>query len=282
VSRVLVNRIWLHHFGRGLVETPGDFGRLGTRPTHPELLDWLAAELVQQVLRLKRMHRLIMTSMVYRQSSRHDTTEHPGPVDVADALYARAPLRRLDAETLRDRVLAVSGRLDQTLFGPSVPIAEDSVGQVQATNDSPRRSLYLEVRRTKPVSFLAAFDAPVMAVNCERRIASTSAPQALMLMNSDFVLTHAQALARRLRSERIHDPPPPGTAQAALPRMIAHAWQVAYQRPISSEEMDWARALVAQQVEALGHNQAGGDRDLAVLTNLCQQLLTSNEFLYVD
>ena len=272
VGRVLANRIWLHHFGRGLVDTPGDLGVLGNRPTHPELLDWLADELVRQGWSLKRMHRLIMTSAAYRQSSRRDPAD--GTPDNDDAGYGRYPLRRLDAEALRDRILFVSGRLDRTPFGRAVPVAEDSVGQVLPANDSTRRSIYLEVRRTKPVSLLAAFDAPVMAVNCDRRPTTTSAPQSLMLMNSDFVLNHAQALAKRLRSE--------APAQPDLSRMIAHAWQLAYNRPISSEERDWARAFVAQHLDVLAKTNVSGDRELMALTDLCQQLLTSNEFLYVD
>ncbi len=272
VGRVLANRIWLHHFGRGLVDTPGDFGVLGNRPTHPDLLDWLADELVRQGWSLKRMHRLIMTSAAYRQSSRRDRSY--GTADTDDAWYGRYPLRRLDAETLRDRMLFVSGRLDQTLFGRPVPVIEDTVGQVLPANDSPRRSIYLEVRRTKPVSLLAAFDAPIMAVNCDRRMTSTSAPQSLMLMNSDFVLNHAQALAKSLRSEAVGKPD--------LSPLIAHAWQLAYDRPISDEERDWARAFVVQQLDALAKDNASGDRELTVLTDLCQQLLTSNEFLYVD
>ncbi len=272
VGRVLANRIWLHHFGRGLVDTPGDFGVLGNRPTHPELLDWLADELVRQGWSLKRMHRLIMTSTAYRQSSRRDPAD--GTPDHHDAGYGRYPLRRLDAEALRDRILFVSGRLDRSLFGRPVPVAEDSVGLVLPANDSPRRSIYLEVRRTKPVSLLAAFDAPVMAVNCDRRPVTTSAPQSLMLMNSEFVLNHAQVLAKRLRSET---PTPPD-----LSRMIAHAWQLAYNRSISHQEQDWSRAFIAQQLEVLAKNLTGGDRELMALTNLCQQLLTSNEFLYVE
>ena len=277
VGRVLANRIWLHHFGRGLVETPGDLGVLGTRPTHPELLDWLASELVRRGWSLKRMHRLIMTSTVYRQSSRRQPAG--STADRENAWYGRYPVRRLDAEVLRDRILAVSGRLDPTPFGPAVPVSEDSVGQVLPANDSARRSIYLETRRTKPVSFLSAFDAPVMAVNCERRIATTSAPQSLMLMNSDFVLNHAGALARRLRAET---PAHPGRAKPNLDPLIARAWQLAYQRPISPEESDWARAFVSQQLQTTARGGNGGDRELAVLTNLCQQLLTSNEFLYVD
>jgi Protein of unknown function (DUF1549)/Protein of unknown function (DUF1553)/Planctomycete cytochrome C len=272
VGRVLANRIWLHHFGRGLVDTPGDFGALGNRPTHPELLDWLADELARQGWSLKAMHRSIMMSAAYRQSSHRDPAD--GTPDNDDAGYCRYPLRRLDAEALRDRILFVSGRLDRTPFGRAVPVAEDSVGQVLPTNDSPRRSVYLEVRRTKPVSLLAAFDAPVMAVNCDRRPTSTSAPQSLMLMNSEFVLGNARAMAQRLRAEDLAPP--------ELSRMIAHAWQLAYNRPISREEQDWARAYIARQLGVPAKTNAGGDRELMALTNLCQQLLTSNEFLYVD
>ncbi len=275
VGRVLVNRIWMHHFGRGLVETPGDLGALGTRPTHSELLDWLASELVRQGWSLKRMHRLIMTSAAYRQSSRRESAG----ADADDAWYARYPVRRLDAEALRDRVLCASGRLDSTLYGRPVPVTEDSVGQVNAANDSSRRSVYLEVRRSRPVSFLAAFDAPVMAVNCDRRMPSTSATQSLMLMNSDYVLDHARAMARRLRSEI---PAAGGSPKDRLTLMIDRAWRIAYGRAISHEERAWALEFVDGQLDPLDRSKPGGDRELAVLANLCQQLMTSNEFLYVD
>src|SRR5205807_6434812 len=127
-----------------------DFGALGTPPTHPELLDWLAHELVRQGWLLKRMHKLIMCSTVYRQSSRRDAAKTA--MDAENAWYGRYSLRRLDAESMRDTVLAVSGRLDRRPFGPPVPIEEDFVGQVLARDDQPRRSIYVQVRRTKPVS----------------------------------------------------------------------------------------------------------------------------------
>jgi hypothetical protein len=271
VGRVLVNRVWLEHFDRGLVDTPGDFGALGTRPTHPELLDWLADELVRQGWSLKKLHKLIMMSTVYRQASRRDPAKDA--VDPENALYGRYPVRRLDAESLRDRILFVSGRLDRRPFGPPVPVAEDTVGQVLPQGDSPRRSLYLQVLRTKPVSLLAAFDAPVMAVNCDRRIPSTTAPQSLLLMNSEFVLKEASAVASRLRAR---------TPRPTLPEQIGHAWELVYQRPITPEELSQASAFVLEQQRALEHSSASGDKELTVLTNLCQQLLDSNEFLYVD
>jgi hypothetical protein len=290
LGRVLANRVWLHHFGRGIVETPGDFGMLGMRPTHPELLDWLATELVRENWSLKRVHRLIMTSTVYRQSSRRDPAQQS--VDSANARYGRYPLRRLEAEALRDSILAVSGRLDRTAFGSPVPVVEDFVGQVSVADEKPRRSVYLQVRRSKPVAFLATFDGPAGGLNCERRLSSTVAPQALMLMNSDFLLKQAghfaQRLIREVPSDPLTLPSPPsdggegrvrGTA-ALLDRRLALAWQIAYLRAAEPDEIAAARRFIESQRARLP--KAGADPDLAALTNLCQQLLSSNEFLYVD
>jgi hypothetical protein len=270
LGRVLVNRIWLNHFGRGLVDTPGDFGVLGTRPTHPELLDWLADELVRQGWSLKRMHKLIMTSTVYRRSSRQ--SQAGSTADTGNALYAHFPLQRLEAEEIRDVTLLLSGRLDEILYGPPVPVAEDAVGHILPDKNSARRSLYLQARRTKPVSLLATFDYPTMAVNCERRVPTTSATQSLVLMNSDFILGHADRLARR-----VCDHTPAGPASDKLARQAAYAWKLVYQRAITPDEATWVSEYHARQLA-----MPGPDRELAVLTNLCQQLLISNEFLYVD
>jgi hypothetical protein len=275
VGRVLANRLWLHHLGRGIVDTPGDFGLLGQQPTHPELLDWLAGELVRQGWSLKRMHRLIMTSTVYRQSSRRDPAKDA--IDTGNALYGRYAVRRLEAEALRDRILATSGRLDRRLFGPPVPVMEDAVGQGIAPDDKPRRSVYLQGRRSKPVAFLTTFDGPGGELNCDRRISSTTAPQSLMLMNSDFVLQQAGHFARRLLSET-----PAGDASTVRDRRLALAWQLSYQRPIEPDELVAGRRFLDRQ-RAL-HQAAKGktDPDLASWTDLCQQLLSSNELLYVD
>jgi hypothetical protein len=227
LGRVLANRIWLHHFGRGIVDSPGDFGVLGTRPSHPELLDWLAGELVRQGWSLKRMHKLIMTSTAYRQSSRR--TPQSIAADGENRLLSHFPLQRLDAESLRDRMLLAAGRLDRTQFGPPVAVEEDFVGQVIPAGDSARRSIYLQVRRTKPVSFLAAFDAPVMTVNCDKRTASTTAPQSLVLMNSEFVLAQAAALAARVKNETPADFAPDLTAPLATAfQRPGEAWQFGY------------------------------------------------------
>ena len=270
LGRVLVNRIWLNHFGRGLVDTPGDFGVLGTRPTHPDLLDWLAGELVHLGWSPKRMHKLIMTSSVYRQTSRGSPAG--SAADSSNTLYGHFPLRRLEAEEIRDAILQLSGRIDETLYGPPVPVAEDAVGYILPDKDSARRSLYLQVRRTKPVSLLATFDYPTMAVNCDRRVPTTSAMQSLVLMNSDFIMSHAGQLARRVRALT-----PAGSKPDQLARQAAHAWKLVYQRTITPEEVAWVNEYGSRQFAA-----SGPDRELAVLTSLCQQLLVSNEFLYVD
>jgi len=253
VGRVLANRLWLHHFGRSFVETPGDFGMLGTRPTHPELLDWLADEFASQGWSLKKMHRLIMTSTVYRQSSAvgqvfnlsvSDPADQDGKnkdgqvgnlphdarrIDTENALYWHFPLKRLEAEALRDRMLAASGRIDRAQYGPAVAVEENFAGQVVVKEDKPRRSVYLQVRRTKPVSFLTTFDAPVMTVNCERRVSSTGAVQSLMLMNSEWVLKEAEVFAQRVRSQT----PADYAAELARPFAAKYprhnaAWQFGY------------------------------------------------------
>jgi hypothetical protein len=295
VGRVLANRVWLNHFGRGLVDTPGEFGKLGALPTHPELLDWLASVFTAPDTStgvdrgterprdgesgfgwsLKKLHKAIMLSTVYRQSALADAKKRK--VDTDGSLYSRFPVRRLDAETLRDRLLQAAGRLDATQFGPPVPIVEDAVGQIAAKDDTPRRSIYLQVRRSLPISFLVAFDAPVMTVNCEKRQATNGAPQALMLMNSSFTLAQAKHFAGRLRKE----------APEGLPQQVALAWRLAYCRPITAPESAGALAFLARQREML-KAAPGGDKatpeqlELSALTNLCQQLLSSNEFLYVD
>jgi hypothetical protein len=281
---VLANRIWLHHFGRGLVDTPGDFGMLGLRATHPELLDWLATELPRQGWSLKRMHRLVMTSTAYRQSSRRDAAHSER--DPSGTLYSRYPVRRLEAEAVRDRILATAGRLDRTMFGPAIAVTEDAVGQVIAPDNKPRRSVYLQARRSKPVAFMATFDAPAGELNCDRRGSSTAAPQALMLMNSDFILQQANHFARRLREQllvetRTAHPGFRSLAPDVLPERVARAWELAYQRPASPQEIDLACRFVRTQTQQLRSAKVA-DPDLGALTNLCQQLLAANEFLYVD
>jgi len=322
VARVFVNRVWMHHFGPGLVATPSDFGAMGERPTHPELLDWLATDFVEHGWRLKRLHKLIMTSTAYRQSSsplngvRGETahvTRHlkrPTPrspsedQDPENRLYWRKPIQRLDAEVIRDSMLAVSGALNEKMFGPPVPVRPDVNGQIvvgidktEGDNKMPvdvslqgeefRRSIYIQVRRSRPLAMLHAFDEPVMEVNCERRQSSTVPTQSLMMMNSQFVLDQAARFAQRLQKEAGDDPA----------RQIARAWQLALSRSPGESELTNAQDFFSRQVDYLKtipepkeEKPAKGEKpkpvkptpELQALTDLCQALLSSNEFLYVD
>ncbi|MBC8351271.1 MAG: PSD1 domain-containing protein [Planctomycetes bacterium] len=273
LARVIVNRVWMHHFGRGIVGTPSDFGVLGQRPTHPQLLDWLASEFVESGWNLKQLHKLIMTSSVYRQSSQ--ATTDGLTADSGNTLYWRMPIQRLDAEALRDRTLATSGTLVDKLYGPPVSIKADDTGQVIVDGDETRRSVYVRIKRTQPVAMLKAFDAPVMEVNCERRPSSTAATQALMMMNSEFVLRHARKLAERVKAA--------STADSSVEQVRA-AWRLAFGRLPREEELDVATAFLAKQNAYLKENPIPDNVDpsLHALANLCQSLLSSNEFLYVD
>jgi hypothetical protein len=299
VARVIVNRIWLHHFGRGLVDTPADFGSLGSRPTHPQLLDWLAHEFMAQGWSLKRLHRLIMTSTVYRQASA--ATPDAMAVDAANVLYGRWPVRRLDAEAVRDRLLATSGTLSRQMYGSPTAVQIDESGIVVAAGKGDRRSIYLQVRRSQPETMLATFDAPVMETNCPLRSSSTDSKQALLLMNSEYVLGQAASFARRVIREASAPPREsspgtpgqtntgtsgktadlPGAPPGALAGQIARAWQLAYGRAPSPDESVLAHDFLNQQIAALRAAQHA-EPDLQALTSLCHVLLGTNEFLYVD
>jgi len=226
-ARVIVNRVWQHHFGRGLVRTPDDFGALGERPSHPELLDWLADEFMANGWSLKRLHKLIMMSAVYRQSAIGG--ESQTTADPANLLYSRKPIIRLDAEVVRDRMLVASGAIKPDLFGPAIAVKADAEGQVIEAAEPSRRSVYLQNRRSQPLSLLTAFDAPVMEVNCAKRPSSTVTPQSLMMMNSEFVLKQAEKMAARAMRE----PPLSGVVEsgldlAALTGDLKPRWEFGY------------------------------------------------------
>jgi len=294
VGRVLANRMWMHHLGRGLVETPADFGSMGIKPTNPQVLDWLASEFAHQGWSLKQLHRSIMTSTVYRQASRRDPVKDA--IDPDNRFFWRKPIQRLEAEIIRDRILATSGQLNLKMLGPAVPVAEDDVGQIVVASGTEglRRSVYVQVRRTMPVSMLRQFDMPIMNVNCEKRASSTVSTQSLMLMNSDFILAQAESFARRLRPAAGDDDPR---------RHVLLAWQLAFSRPPTDRELDFALEFLARQVEHLkaaepalneddkddeketkeeGQEVKRLDPELQALTNLCQALMASNEFLHID
>jgi hypothetical protein len=293
VPRVIVNRIWLNHFGRGLVPTPGDFGALGAEPTHPELLDWLADEFVASGWSVKHLQRLIMTSTAYRQSSRR----HPegDAVDAEDSLYWRMPIRRLEAEALRDAALAVSGELNLKPFGEAVPVMADRVGRfvigkenlnagrpgavLPMKGEDLRRSVYIQARRSRPLSVMAPFDLPRMEPNCTSRNASTVAPQSLMLMNSQFVTTRANEFARRVQNEAGDD----------VVVQIRLAWQLVFTAEPSEEELQEAVSFVETQTKHFAANPAPESKDKTkvlpqheALTSFCHALLSSNRFLYID
>ena len=292
-GRVLMNRVWMHHLGRGLVDTPSDFGAMGLRPTDPEVLDWLASELVDQQWSWKRMHQLIMASTVYRQVSRRDPKKEA--IDPENRLLWHKPIQRLEAEIVRDRILATSGQLNQKMFGPPVSVAKDDVGQVvvAAGAGGLRRSVYVQVRRTMPVAMLNQFDMPVIKVNCEKRASSTVATQSLTLMNGNFILAQAKAFGRRLKPEAGDD----------LRQQVMLAWQLALNRLPTEKELERALAFLTRQREHLaslvpppttgkkdgGQEEAKDDQkvkqlepELQALTNLCQALMGSSEFLYSD
>ncbi|MES2737829.1 MAG: PSD1 and planctomycete cytochrome C domain-containing protein [Verrucomicrobiota bacterium] len=280
LARVLVNRFWLHHFGRGLVNTPGDFGTQGEKPTHPELLDWLAAEFMESGWSLKHLHRLLMTSATYRQSSakRPDAER----VDAANALYGRMNVRRLEAETLRDAILATTTRLNPSAHGAPVPVYEDANAQVVVGLEKPtteglefRRSIYVTQRRSTPVYQLAAFDAPQMEPNCELRNVSTVAPQSLLMMNSAFLVEQSQFFARRILSQGAADPR----------SQVKSAWQLAFgTEPAEADLTDLENYLVEQSAQLSSLPVKKGDPEPAekALASLCQVLLGSNRFMYVD
>ena len=247
VARVIVNRIWMHHFGEGLVATPGEFGVLGARPTHPELLDFLAHEFMESGWSVKELHRLIMRSTVYRQSS-------VGSSSTAGRRFAKWPLQRLDAEALRDRTLVASGELTRTQFGAPVPVKENDAGLYRI--ESNYRSIYAQVRRTKPITLLQSFDAPDMKTNCNRRSISNAATQALVVMNGDFHLAHAKKFAAQVRNA--------GDRDAQIRRAFARA----YGRLVTEEELRKSRVFL--------------ESEGATLELFCHALLSSNEFLYVD
>jgi Protein of unknown function (DUF1549)/Protein of unknown function (DUF1553)/Planctomycete cytochrome C len=272
-ARVIVNRLWLQHFGEGIVSTPDNFGRMGSLPSHPELLDYLAAELPARGWSLKAMHRLILTSSAWRQTAivqpgLHDQARK---VDPDNRLLWRQRLRRLEAEALRDAVLLASGSLNTEMFGPPVPMQRQGDGEivVPANASGLRRSIYLQVRRSQPLTLLQVFDQPVIETNCTRRGQSTVAAQALTLLNSEFLSTQADSLAGRVLKEKPADLP-------------GHAVLLTFGRPATVREKSLFTAFLQTQTEryATSGDRAGAAR--RAVADLCHMLLCAGEFAYVD
>jgi len=292
VARVLVNRFWLNHMGRGIVNTPGDFGRQGELPTHPELLDYLSDEFVKSGWKLKSLHRLILLSSAYRQSSVNDASLRADP---ENRFYARFKMRRLDAETLRDSMLAATGTLVQASYGPPSGIGRDPQGRVitgidkgtitnhkvdPAGADDFRRSIYIQVRRSKPVTVLDTFDAPTMSPNCEMRSQTTVAPQSLLLMNDTFVLDSSRRLADRVSAEAPND----------HAKQLQRVWSLLYSKPATDADITKCLAYLDEQTKALAQYHHDIQHAKGVVPNppqeamasLCQILCSSNRFLYVE
>lgn len=271
LPRVMVNRIWQHHFGEGIVRTPDDFGIRGDRPTHPELLDYLAATFVRQGWSLKKMHRLMVLSAAYQMASK--PMPRAESVDPANRLLHRAPIRRLEAESIRDAILAVSGRLDPTLYGPSVTpyLTPYMEGRGRPAASGPldgagRRSIYLGVRRNFLNPMFLAFDFPTPFSTMGRRMVSSVPAQALALMNNPFVVEQAEFWAHRMLKE------------TADPReRIRRMYLSALGRPPSPSESAAALAFVQEQ------NQRYGGADPAhAWSDLCHILINVKEFIFVN
>jgi hypothetical protein len=271
-ARVLVNRVWKGHFGAGIVRTPGNFGRIGTPPTHPELLDWLAGEFVRQGWSLKALHRLLMTSTTYRQSSA--LTAEQARFDPENALCSRMPLMRLSAEELYDTLLLVAGRLDETPFGPPDPVEVRGDGLVTPARTARgwRRSVYVTQQRKQLPTLLETFDLPQMNPSCLERRDSTVAPQALHLMNDGRVQELAGCFAERVAREAGADPA----------RQVEWVYRSALGRPPTTEEKGiGTEALCRFTAEWVKHLAADEARRRALAT-YCHTILNSAAFLYVD
>ena len=247
---VFVNRLWQHHFGRGLVSTPNDFGLMGERPTHPELLDWLAADLVANGWKVKRLQRLMVLSHAYQLAS--SPNPEASRIDPDNQMLWRWRTRRLEAEAFRDSLLAVSGKLDLQRGGPG-----------QAAGSS-RRSIYLTVKRAGPVPELEIMDTPDPNFSTGRRNVSTTPLQALTWMNGKLAQDHAELLARRLQKEAGNDP----AAQ------VRRAFQLVVGRLPLPEELQASMAYLAQRRDAAAAVQQ--------LAALCLVLLNTNEFAYLN
>lgn len=270
----------------------------GERPSHPELLDWLASEFVASGWKLKSLHRRLLLSTAYRQSSAR-TAAHDA-VDPDNRLLARFPLRRLQAEEVRDAALAISGKLNEKLGGKPVPVMQDEIGQfivgidningngvpdktIPLNGEEFRRSVYVQVRRSRPLSVLDPFDPPVLDPNCPQRNSSTVSPQSLFLMNSDFVQEHSRNLAERITT----------TAGPDVKSQVVLSWRMIFGVDPTESESAEAVAFVAAQTEVFqpkavppANPPAGTasppDPARQAFALLCQSLLSSNRFLYVE
>ncbi|HWB11285.1 MAG TPA: PSD1 and planctomycete cytochrome C domain-containing protein [Pirellulales bacterium] len=267
LARVTVNRLWQHHFGAGICSTPDNLGYSGSAPSHPELLDYLVGEFLRGGWRMKPLHRTIVVSRAYRQSS--SPREEGLKLDPDNRLLWRFPLRRLEAESLRDAALSLSGELDGSMGGAYVPTDRNGQGEIVVDEAKPggrRRSLYLQQRRTQTLSLLELFDTPSIVTNCTRRSSATTALQSLSALNSEFALARARALAGRLAGES------PGAT-------VDRAFMLTAGRPPDAKERAASERFLLEQ---RGRYAEDPDAASRALVDFCQMLLASSSFLYIE
>lgn len=275
VSRVMVNRLWQHHFGRGIVRSANNFGQMGDVPTHPELLDYLARELVRKNWSLKAIHRLMVTSETYRQSSRGDAKSIAE--DPENNYFSRFNARRLSAEEIRDAVLAVTGRINYSMYGPSIfPDVSDDVKAGQSVpgsgwrksseQEQARRSIYIHIKRSLVPPELSVFDYPETDVTCEARFLTTQAAQALNMLNGQFLQKHATYLAR-YSQQSVGD---------SLEKQLRFAIESLFSRPATDDEIQRA----TKRIEQLKSKFSLSDQQ--AFREYCVVLFNSNEFVYLD
>jgi hypothetical protein len=276
-SRVMVNRIWEHHFGRGIVVTPGNFGTAGAMPTHPELLDWLAVEFVRQGWSTKALNRLIVTSKTYQQSSQ--VTSELLAADPENELLSRMPLRRMEAEAVRDSLLLVAGQLDETPFGApdDVEVRGDGLVTSKRGKRGWRRSVYVLHRRTKMPTILENFDSPQMGPNCIQRDESIVAPQALHLLNNAMIHELAGSFAERIERE---------AGDNSLDQIV-HIHKIAFGHEPTDDARDVATSMLRKLTELWTEKIGSGstaphEAARRALANYCHAVMNSAAFVYVD
>ena len=280
-ARVMVNRIWYQHFGQGIVSTPNNFGKMGTQPSNPALLDWLATEFVRQGWSIKQIQRLILNSETYKMASAYYQADSAAK-DRTDQFLWRFPVKRLEAEIIRDSVLSASGDLNLKAGGPAFfpPVPKSVVsavpirGQWILTKDDPstwRRSIYASVKRNLKYPMFEVFDQPNASLSCERREVTTVPTQALTLFNNETFLMQARHLAERIRREAGSDP-------AAQVRLL---YRIAYSREAGDKEVQQAVEFLKSSRSGAGD---GGATDIALtpLAEFAHVVLNSNEFLYIN
>jgi hypothetical protein len=277
LARVMVNKVWHHLMGRGLVSSVDNFGVLGEVPSHPELLDWLAADFRDQGWSVKKLIREIVLSQAYQMASQPNdaAAEVKDPNNI---WWHRMNVKRLEGEAIRDAVLAVSGRLDTTLFGPSVPIhlTEFMDGRGRPGRSGPldgagRRSIYVEVRRNFLSPMMQAFDAPAAATTVGRRTVSNVPAQALILMNDPFVVEQARGWAERLLKE-----------EATVDQRLERIYQTAFGRSMDGMERENAQRFLRQQSVEYGLGEEAGQKDMRVWADFCHVIFNVKEFVFVN